>query len=45
MLRRQDVLHLCGELADWKIAKIVASGANYAELETAVCAARARSAD
>jgi hypothetical protein len=35
-MRREDVLHLCGELPDWKVAKIVASGANYAELETAV---------
>jgi len=36
MLTREDVLHLCGELPDWKIAKIIASEASYAELETAV---------
>jgi hypothetical protein len=36
MLTREDVLHLCGELPDWKIAKIIASEATYAELETAV---------
>jgi hypothetical protein len=27
---------LCGELPDWKIAKIIASKASYQELETAV---------
>jgi hypothetical protein len=36
MLTRDDVRHLCGELADWKIAKIIASNASYEELETAV---------
>lgn len=36
MLTREDVRHLCGELPDWKIAKIVASQASYRDLETAV---------
>jgi hypothetical protein len=36
MLTREDIVHLCGELPDWKIAKIIASEASYAELETAV---------
>lgn len=36
MLTREDVLHLCGELPDWKIAKIIASEASYQDLETAV---------
>ena len=36
MLSREDVLHLCGELPDWKITRIIASEANYDELETAV---------
>jgi hypothetical protein len=36
MLTRDDVRHLCGELPDWKIAKIIASNASYQELETAV---------
>lgn len=35
MLTREEVQRLCGELPDWKIAKIVASQASYAELETA----------
>lgn len=36
MLTREDVRRLCGDLPDWKIAKIIASNANYQELETAV---------
>jgi hypothetical protein len=36
MLTHEDVRHLCGELPDWKIAKIIASKATYHELETAV---------
>jgi len=35
MLTREDIRRLCGELPDWKIAKIIGSQANYAELETA----------
>ncbi|HEX2447846.1 MAG TPA: hypothetical protein VHK26_06640 [Methyloceanibacter sp.] len=40
MITREDVLHLCGELPDWKITKIIASEPSYAELETAVLWAR-----
>ena len=36
MLTREDVLHLCGDLPDWKIAKIIESEATYEEMETAV---------
>ena len=36
MLTRDDVRHLCGDLPDWKIAKIIASKATYQDLETAV---------
>ncbi len=35
MLTREDIRRLCGELPEWKIARIIASEANYAELETA----------
>jgi hypothetical protein len=35
MLTRDEVRRLCGELPDWKVAKIIASEANYQELETA----------
>ncbi|MGO8840435.1 MAG: hypothetical protein ACLQF1_04645 [Methyloceanibacter sp.] len=34
-LMREDILHLCGDLPDWKIAKIEASGASYEDLTTA----------
>jgi hypothetical protein len=34
-LTREEILHLCGELPDWKIVKIEASGASYEDLETA----------
>lgn len=36
MLTRENVRHLCGDLPDWKVAKIIASEASYQELETAV---------
>jgi hypothetical protein len=36
MLTQAEVVHLCGDLPDWKIAKIIASEATYQELETAV---------
>lgn len=36
MLTRVEIVHLCGELPDRKIAKIIASEASYAEFETAV---------
>jgi hypothetical protein len=31
----EDIQHLCGELADWKVARILASEATYEELKTA----------
>ena len=34
-LTREDILHLCGDLPDWKIVKIEASEASYEDLETA----------
>jgi hypothetical protein len=35
-LTREDIRRLCGDLPDWKIAKIIASRATFQELETAV---------
>jgi hypothetical protein len=32
----EDIRHLCGELADWKVARILASGATYEDLKTAM---------
>lgn len=32
----EDVRHLCGDIADWKIAAILASGADIAQIATAV---------
>jgi len=34
MLTHEDIQHLCGELPDWKVAKILASEATYEDLET-----------
>lgn len=31
-----DVLHLCGDIADWKVAAILATGADLDEIEAAV---------
>ena len=36
MLTHEDIQHLCGELADWKVAKILASEASYEELKAAM---------
>ena len=35
MLRRSDIVGVCGDIVDWKIAAIIATGASLAELETA----------
>ncbi|MGC2409647.1 MAG: hypothetical protein WA441_06555 [Methyloceanibacter sp.] len=35
-LTREDILHLCGDLPDWKIARIEASEASYEDLAIAV---------
>ena len=35
-LTRENILHLRGDLPDWKIVKIEASGASYEDLATAV---------
>lgn len=35
MLTRDEVRHVCGELPDWKIARIIAIEPTYQELETA----------
>jgi hypothetical protein len=36
MLTHEDIMHLCGELPEWKIAKILASEATYEDLMTAI---------
>lgn len=36
MLTHDDVLHICGDLPDWKIARIEASGASHEELMVAL---------
>lgn len=35
-LTSADVARLCGEMPDWKVARILASNASYDELEAAV---------
>jgi hypothetical protein len=35
-LTRDEILHICGELPDWKIARIEASGASSEELMVAL---------
>ena len=35
-LTRDDIVHLCGDLPDWKIARMEASEASYEDLTTAV---------
>lgn len=32
----EDVRRVCGDVADWKVAAILATGANLDEIETAV---------
>jgi hypothetical protein len=32
MLTDEDIMHLCGELPDWKIAQILTSDATYEDL-------------
>jgi hypothetical protein len=34
MITHDDILHLCGELPDWKVARILASEATYEDLTT-----------
>lgn len=36
MLTRDEIVQICGDLPDWKIARIEASGANYEELMVAL---------
>ncbi len=36
MLTGEDIMHLCGELPDWKIARILTSDATYEDLKTAM---------
>lgn len=36
MLTHEDIARLCGELADWKVARILASEATYEDLKTAM---------
>jgi hypothetical protein len=36
MLTHEDIQHLCGELPDWKIARILASEATYEDLKMAM---------
>lgn len=36
MLTHDDILHLCGELPDWKVARILTSEATYEDLKTAM---------
>ena len=35
MLTRDEILEICGDLPDWKVARIEASGANEEELMVA----------
>ena len=35
-LTAEDVVHMCGDIPDWKVATILKSGANAAELELAL---------
>jgi hypothetical protein len=35
-LTAAEVRHLCGEVPDWKVAAIVATGASVGEIETAI---------
>lgn len=35
-LGADDVRHLCGDIADWKVSAILAVGASLEEIETAV---------
>lgn len=35
-LTRKDITHLCGDVADWKVAAILKSGANIEEVELAL---------
>ena len=34
-LTHEDIEHLCGELPDWKVVKILASEASYEDLKAA----------
>jgi hypothetical protein len=36
MLTHEDIQHMCGELPDWKVARILASEATYEDLKTAM---------
>lgn len=36
MLTREDILHICGELPDWKVARIEACGASNEDLMVAM---------
>lgn len=33
-ITHEDIRHLCGELADWKVARILASEATYEDLKS-----------
>jgi hypothetical protein len=35
-ITHEDIQHLCGELADWKVARILASEATYEDLKAAM---------
>ena len=35
-LTAEDVVHMCGDIPDWKVAAILKSGANAEELELAL---------
>jgi hypothetical protein len=40
---RDDVMHVCGRIPDWKVSRIVASGATPNDLAVAVAWARGES--
>lgn len=42
-LTSDDVRHLCGDIPDWKVARIIASEATYDDLEAAVAWAEGES--
>jgi len=39
-ITHENIQHLCGELPDWKAARILASGATFKDLEVAMTWAR-----
>ncbi len=45
MLTREAILRLCGDLPDWKVVRIEASGASAEDLAVALAFAQGQEAD